>query len=77
MPSVPLTKYGGGWGYAPGYLGISKYPKAKGSQPDAEIQRWIDLCEEYMAHDPEADVSRPLCFQVHRGSACRRLEGHG
>jgi len=72
---VPTTDHG--WGHhAPGWLGGKGY-KPKGSQPDAEVRRWIAVCESYMQHDPEADISRPLCFAVHDGAVCRRLEGHG
>ena len=61
------------WAHSPGWLGGSK---VKGSVPDKQALDWIATCESYMQHDPEADISRPLCFAVHNGSVCRRLEGH-
>jgi hypothetical protein len=73
---VPTTEYAAGWGFHKSWLSQTNYPKVKGAQPDAEILRWIAVCESYMKHDPEADVSRPLCFKVHGGRVCRRLEGH-
>ena len=75
MPSVPLTKYGGGWGFSKDWLKSKTY-KVKGAVTSAEAMGWIEVCDEYIQHDPGADVSRPLCFQAHNGSVCRRLEGH-
>ena len=76
MPSVPLTKYGGGWGYAPTWLKSKNY-KVKGAVTSAVALGWIEVCDEYIQHDPEGDLARPLCFAVHDESVCRRLEGHG
>ncbi len=72
---MPTTDHGGWGSHSPGWLGGKGY-KVKGSQPDAEILRWIEVCESYMRHDPECDLGRPLCFRVHDGRVCRRLEGH-
>lgn len=73
---MATTDHGGGWGsFSAGWLKGKGY-KVKGSQPDAEILRWIAVCESYMRHDPESDLARPLCFRVHNGRVCKRLEGH-
>ena len=68
---MPMTKYGGGWGYAPTWLKSKNY-KTKGAVTSAEAMGWIAVCDEYIQHDSEADVSRPLCTK----SLCKRLEGH-
>ncbi len=60
------------WGFRPGYLSLSKYPKVKGDSPTRQVLDWIATCESYMQHDPEADISRPLCMKV----LCVKAEGH-
>ena len=70
-----MTTTDHGWAFAAGWLGGKGY-KVKGDSPTRQVLDWIAVCESYMQHDPEADISRPLCMRVHSGSVCRRLEGH-